>query len=259
LAINVLIFRIEGSLLRGVEVSSRALSLRKKLRERENLGDPNLKMKLFMLFVAIAMAVFAVSPLYADTAISIQDASFETYNPLTTSCGTGCAFNHGPIPGWAGTGGSWEPNSTYFSTPPPDGTIVAYTSGGTISQDLGITLLSNSTYTLAVFVGNRLDGDSGTYSIALDAGGTMLDSLSGDSHSILAGTFADEILIFSTGSTVTPGDLSIVLSNPLGGQADFDNVSLSVAPNTAVPEPESLVLLVVGGAFVGLFSLLRRA
>ena len=223
------------------------------------LEDPHLKMKLFMLFVATAVAVFGVSPLYADTPISIQNASFETYNPLTSACGTGCAFNHGPIPGWTGTGGSWEPNSTYFNTPPPDGSIVAYTSGGTISQDLGVTLLSNSIYTLSVFVGNRLDGDSGIYSIAIDAGGTMLDSLSGNSHSILAGTFADEILIFSTGSTVTPGDLSIVLSNPSGGQADFDDVTLTVAPNAAVPEPTSLVLLLFGAAILGLFSLLRRA
>jgi hypothetical protein len=140
-----------------------------------------------------------------------------------------------------------------------EGSIVAYTNGGTISQDLGITLLSNSVYTLSVFVGNRLDGESGVYSIALDAGGTTLNSLSGSSSSIPSGTFADEILIFSTGSNVTPGDSSIVLSNPSGGQADFDKVSLTVASNTAVPEPESLILLVVGIAFVGLFSLLRRA
>jgi hypothetical protein len=216
-------------------------------------------MRLFMLFVATAVAVLAVSPLYADTAITIQNASFETYNPLTSSCGTGCAFNSGPIPGWTGTGGSWEPNSTYFSAPPPDGNIVAYTNGGTISQDLGTTLLSNSIYTLSVFVGNRLDGDSGVYSIAIYAGGTLLDSLSGSGSSIPAGTFADEIFAFSTGSTVTPGDLSIILSNPSGGQADFDNVSLTVAPSTAVPEPTPLVLLVAGVAFVGLFSLLRRA
>lgn len=217
-------------------------------------------MKLFMIFVATAVAAFAVSPLYADSVIAIQNASFETYNPWTSPCGTGCAYNYGLIPGWTstGAGGSWEPNSTYFSTPPPDGNIIAFTNG-TISQDLGVTLLSNSIYTLSVFVGDRLDGDSGVYSIAIDAGGTMLDSLSGSSSSIPAGTFADETFTFSTGSTVTPGDLSIILSNLSGGQADFDNVSLTVAPSTAAPEPTSLVLLVAGVAFLGLFSLLRRA
>src|ERR1700741_1386674 len=193
--------------------------LGKKLREGKNLKDTNLKLKLLFLFVATAAAVLAVSPLYADSGITIQNASFETSNPLSSPCGTGCAFNSGPIPGWTGTGGSWEPNSTYFNTPPPDGNIIAYTNGGAISQNLGVTLLSNSIYTLSVFVGNRLDGGSGIYSIAIDAGGTMLDSLSGSSHSIPAGTFVDEIFTFSTGSTVTPGDLSIILSNPSGGQA----------------------------------------
>jgi len=40
----------------------------------------------------------------------------------------------------------------------PDGSILAYTNGGSLSQTLtGISLLANSTYTLSVDVGRRFD------------------------------------------------------------------------------------------------------
>jgi hypothetical protein len=218
------------------------------------------KLKLLLLCLALAVAGLSSLPLYADSTISIQNASFENYNAFTvTNCGTGCGYNLGPIPDWTGTGGSWQPGSAQFNFPLPDGNVLAYTNGGSISQDLGISLLPNSVYTLSVFVGDRLDGYStGPYSIALDAGGTTLASLSGSGSDITSGTFADEILIFSTGQNVVSGDLSIVLASG-GVQADFDDVSLTVGQNAAVPEPMSLILLVAGVAFVGLFSLLRRA
>lgn len=220
-----------------------------------------MKLKLLLLCLALAVAGLSSLPLYADSTISIQNASFESYNPLTIGCGPGCTYNFGPIPGWTltGMGGSWTPGSALFNSPLPDGNILAYTNGGSISQDLGVSLLPNSVYTLSVFVGDRLDGYStGPYSIALDAGGTTLASLSGFGSDITSGTFADEILIFSTSQNVVSGDLSIVLASG-GLQADFDNVSLTVGQNPAVPEPTSLILLVAGVAFVGLFSLLRRA
>jgi hypothetical protein len=224
-----------------------------------------LKFKFFVLFLVITIAGFSSSPLYADsTPITVQNASFENYNPFTNGCsGAGCAYNGGQIPNWSITGGagSWQPgsNSVYFNTALPGGNTVAFVNFGSISQDLGISLLPNSVYTLSVFVGNRLDGMSGgTYSIGLDAGASLLGSTTGLNSSLTRGTFTQEFFTFSTGQTVTPGDLSIVLGTS-GGQSDFDNVSLAVGQNTSVPEPTSLVLLIAGAAFVGLFSLLRRA
>lgn len=186
-------------------------------------------------------------------AISIQNASFETTNPLISPCaGTGCAYNGGPIPGWTltGNGGSFQPSSLYFNLPLPDGNIVAYSNGGSISQDLGVSLLADATYTLSVFVGDRLDNRTSNYSLSLLAGTTTLCTFSGSNASITPGTFADETCTFQSGTTLPSGDLSIVLTSA-GTQTDFDDVSLSVV---SVPEPSSVVLLVVGLLSVGLFS-----
>jgi PEP-CTERM motif len=208
-----------------------------------------MKLRLFLVCLALSIVGFTSLPLYADS-IAVQNASFETTNPLTIPCTGTCAFNLGPIPDWTtiGSGGSWQPSSTFFNLPLPDGNVVAYSNGGTISQTLtGISVLPNTSYMLSVFVGNRLDGFSSAYSIALDAGSTVLCSFSGSSATITAGTFADETCSFQSGSVVPLGDLSIILTGG-GTQADFDNVSLM----TSVPEPSSLVLIGFGLLFMAL-------
>lgn len=196
-------------------------------------------LKKLAVISAFALCLgFAGKPALADQ-LSIQNASFETTNPLTFPCaGSGCGFNFGPIPGWTITGqsGSWQPSSFYYNLPLPDGNIVAYTNGGTISQTLtGIPALPNTFYTLSVFIGHRLDGFANNFSIALDAGSTTLCSFSGSNSGITSGTFADETCTFQTGSVVPTGDLSIVLTGA-GAQIDFDNVTVGT------PEPSSVLL-----------------
>ncbi len=190
----------------------------------------------------LAEYVFAGSQQLAVLApTTIQNPSFETTNPLGQNCGTGCNFNQGPIPGWTlvGQGGSWQPNSTYYNLPLPNGSIVGYSNGGTISQTLQAALQPNSTYTLSVYIGHRLDGDVASYSISLQAGSTVLNTVSGSNSTIPAGAFAKVTLTYSTGATVTPGDLSIVLTSG-GSQIDFDNVQLTGADSPLYFHPDHL-------------------
>jgi RHS repeat-associated protein len=163
---------------------------------------------------------------------ALQNSSFETYNTLDQGCACG-PFNYGPIPGWTinGSGGSWQPSASTYSSFPAGPTVI-WNGGGTISQTLaGIGLQPNTTYTLSVYVGHRLDGYVNTYTVSLQAGSTVLKSVSASNSTITAGTFANVSLTYTTGSTVTSGDLTIVLSSG-GSQIDFDNVRLS---GVAVP------------------------
>jgi hypothetical protein len=189
--------------------------------------------------------------------VSVENSSFETANPLTVSCGSGCAYNQGPIPGWTitGAGGSWQSSSTYYNLPLPQGNIVAYSNGGTISQILSASVLPDSTYTLSVYVGDRLDGFVTDYSIALYDGSSVLcSSPTASNGTITPGTFADVILTCSTGGMVSQGDLGIVFDSG-GSQIDIDDVTLNVAP---APEPATCLLLFIGLGSMLLFYGYRR-
>jgi PEP-CTERM motif len=211
---------------------------------------------IFLLALCFAVSGGAV---WAD-GVLVQNASFESAYALTSSCGVGCAYNGGPIPDWTmtGTGGSFQPSTTFFNLPLPGGasdSIVAYSNGGTISQILGVTVQPDSTYTLSVYVGDRLDGEVANYSIALDDGSTTLCSSPTASNGAIApGTFADVTLTCSTGATVAPGALAIVLTSS-GTQSDFDNVSLNVVQS---PEPASYLLLLIGLGSMVVFFRYRR-
>jgi hypothetical protein len=189
---------------------------------------------------------------WADS-VTVQNSSFETTGPLNLSCGSGCTYNWGPISGWTTntpSAGSWDPGS-FFSSPLPDGTIAAFTNG-TISQDLGVTLLANTQYTLSVYVGDRGgQSNTATYAIALDAGGSQMCAFSNTIGNITAGTFAQETCSFTTGASVPSGDLSIFLS-AAGGQASFDQVSVNA------PEPSSIAMLGAGLTLLALFAALYK-
>jgi len=151
-----------------------------------------------------------------------------------------------------GQNGSQTLNSTYYSGPLPDGTVMAYSNGGTISQTLAVSLLPDSVYTLSVYIGNRLDDQVTNYSFSLLAGGTVLNTFSGSNGSITPGTFQQEFLTFTTGDVVAPGLLGIQLASA-GQQTDFDDVQLSDSPSdppsdgpVGTPEPSSLLMLGMG-------------
>jgi hypothetical protein len=188
--------------------------------------------------------------------INVVNASFADTSSMTYSCGGSCTWNSGPIPGWTitGSGGSYEPGGTTYSSLPGDSVTVAWSNGGTISQTLsGVSLQPDSTYTYSVYVGQRSDNLVADYSISLDAGTTVLTTLTGSNGSIAPGTFALETLTYTTGNTVALGDLGIVLGSD-GTQIDFADDSL--ASSTSAPEPGSLVMF--GSGLLGLAGILRR-
>jgi hypothetical protein len=217
-----------------------------------------LKYVSLFLFVCILVLSCIATPAFANS-IPIQNASFQTTNPLNISCGACGNYNLGPIPGWttAGVAGSWQPGPASFSQPLPNGGIVAVVNnGGSISQALGVSLLSNTLYNLSVDVGQRLDGPNGyasNFIIQLFAGSTLLNSIAGFSGAIPMGTFATQSFTYLAGNAVPSGNLSIVLGTA-GQQSVFANVQLTA---TSVSEPGSLTLL-AAGLGLALFVFRRR-
>ena len=207
----------------------------------------------------VGLALFTLGgTAYADS-VPINNPSFETFNPLTATCGPDCHFNFGPSPGWQG-GGTFQPDSQFFSSI-PDGTKVAFTNGGTISQMLTSTVLPDTLYTMTVFVGNRLDLFNGTFNLALDTiqNGitTPLCSVSGNALNFTPGTFQSESCTFQSGSVVPGGDLYLSFSSGTG-QLNVDDVSLTTSTST-VPEPSSMTLLGLGVMFLMAFLLFGKS
>jgi hypothetical protein len=209
-----------------------------------------MRMKAVALSILVIGFAFITGSASADS-IAVQNGSFETLptSGLPLSCGTGCSYDYGTPPGWTTTGvvGQFQPVG--ILTGVPDGTTVAFTDSGSLSQDLGVGTASDTTYTLSVWVGDRTD-DPSTYTILLDAGGSTLCSSSGSSTALNPGGFADVTCSFTTGSAL-PGDLTVWLIGD-SAQAVFDDVTVTAV----APEPTSLALASLGllaVAFFGVF------
>jgi len=231
-----------------------------------------------LLISAVCALAFCIltTGAWADS-VTVQNASFETTNPLTSPCaGTGCAYNFGAPPGWtipAGllnvSVGSFEPcglqpcgaasNSLYFNSALPNGNVIAFINNGAISQTLGVSVLPDATYTLSVDVGRRNDVTGVNYSLNLYDGSVsdvFCTTGSNSNSSIAAGTFSDITVTCTTGSSVPAGLLGIELTGN-GRQVNFDNVQLSVS-TVSTPEPGALALTFVGLLMGGLLFVHSR-
>ena len=214
---------------------------------------------LFLGTVCLAVA--------SGATITVQNASFETTNPLNTPCeGQGCVFNINEVPGWGtpNSGGSWRPgNSGTFFSLLPDGQTIAYINNGVLQQTVSETVQLGLTYFLQVDIGNRKDFDpSGSASLKI---GDTLIAATGSTAA--EGGWSTYTAIYTALAGDVGKPISIELSAivlPELSQGNFDNVRLSseillpdnpegpVVPPmpNAVPEPGTVSLIGLGVAAV---------
>lgn len=178
-----------------------------------------------------ALAIFGLGHTVSAEPIAVDNPSFEadvlgeggispTIMDWNTSLGGGDgAFNP--------TGAQYPPGAI------PDGQNVAYANspGNHVDQALSASLQANSTYTLEVEIGNRLDDPFAGYIVQLQAGGVVLAE---DNSSQTPGTgeFVTSTVSFTTEASHPQlgQPLEIWLSAP-GVQANFDDVRLNRTDN----------------------------
>lgn len=193
------------------------------------------------IIVALA-AVTAVSGLVSAAPITVQNSGFEV-------------GNDGFVGDWAklaGQFGAFQPGTlngiTTYPTGVPQGTKVAYSWGGTITQQTSEVYDPTMVYTLDLFVGNRADTAFGGFNIRLLAGTEEIAQLSAPrapSAQYVSGTFTPVSLSSSGGALATMQAMPLLtielsaLGDPkeLLWQTNFDAVSLESSPVPLVPEP----------------------
>ncbi len=219
-----------------------------------------------------AASLAAIAPRAASgSPIFVNNFSFETgISPVDPGDeGTAAAA------GWSGSGavGIYDPTDLEFAgttgnnvqgTLPNGGQDLVITTyylplggplGGSLEQTVAL-VAANTTYTLTVSVGTRLETISGGWSISLLAGVTTIGSNTGNSGPA-AGTFIDRVAVAGPFGPLDPkigSPLIIRISgfnvsgNTTTAQDQFDNVRLDA---TLVPEPASGMVLLAGAVSMG--------
>jgi PEP-CTERM motif len=219
---------------------------------------------LYGFALLVAAASFFIASGANAGLLTVENSSFETL-PMgglpNGACGAGCAYSIGSIPGWTDTAansGQFQPgpssgNFLHFNSV-PDGITIAYTNGGSISQTIGATSVAGTTYTLTVAVGQRTDISLGLPTEELVVGLTNTIAIG---VIPAPGDWNDWTATYTATTSGLP--ISIVLLGTAGtgiGQAEWDNVRLDASISSAVPEPSTWAMVLLG--FVGLGFLAYR-
>lgn len=214
--------------------------------------------------MAFLFLVLILSPAVEANEVSVTNFSFE--EPSRADGG----FLDNNVLGWVGSGstvGVFNPVNTHYPNAtgasaalpsPADGLQLAYINNdGTLTtQNAILTVTNNTTYSLTVAVGSRIDAppDGSIYRISLliDDIEVAYTSLLVDDVVLAHGSFTNLSASFSTTNNDprTGGALKIRLhydeDNTTFGQGNFDNVRLS-AESSALPRPYIADLVVDGG------------
>src|SRR5437660_12642149 len=111
---------------------------------------------------------------------------------------------------------------------------IAYSNSGSISQTLATMLQPNTTYTLLVDVGRRLEaGLTADYSLTLQAGSTVLATIRASNITASAGYFQTQSLFYTPPASPPAGNITIVLTS-YGPQVNFKNVRLNLSSPSTV-------------------------
>ena len=172
------------------------------------------------------------------SSIPVANFSFEANNGFNNACGGTCQYSTGlAIPDWNSSGatGQWIVGGFALNPPAFDGSVLAYSNGGSISQDVG-TVAVGPTYTLQVEVLHRTDAPMAGV-VQLEVGGVVVATATGPDAG--PGTWNNFTAVYTPTASDAGKTLTILLS-AAGAQGDFDDVRLG---STAVPEPMTMLLL----------------
>ncbi len=202
---------------------------------------------VFRVLLALLLGLVPLATAHAGP-ITIGDPSFEGVS-LSPEGFTSGQYAPGSWNSNANAG-VFRPTAINYPGGVPDGVNVGYSSASAaIDQVLSATLAANTTYTLSVDIGNRLDGPHNDgYTIQLLAGGTLLNGTTVLPSPAL-GSFVAATDTYKAGAAdpLLGQPLEIRLISVATGQTSFDSVSLIATP---VPEPTGLALLATAAAGV---------
>jgi hypothetical protein len=207
---------------------------------------------------ALALTLFAALPGVAAN-IPIVNFSFENPDAGTNPNNNFAAVDN--VPGWTATGRAQIADVTGYTQAAPDGHQSLQMIAGHIDQTLTTHLTANTLYTLSYYIASRNQQLTSDYTLAPEAGNTVLAS---DSNFYTSST-AYSVHSFTFNSGATPAQVGQALQVVLdtsgfntpsnnSGLTVFDDISLSAVSTSGTPEPASFALLSTGLAALGLFG-----